>query len=143
MLRSPQLALLSWKTFPESYEKTEKQIYCRRSILIKDYAEIFVKPKLFNAVLRCCVFPSKWTISRAWPVYKSDQTGNNYRPISIICNFTKVVETVIYNNSYNIIGSLLSVSQHGFMKSCPSTTNFSTFCQFVTEVLLSESFWQD
>ena len=47
-------------------------------------------------------------------------TDQNYRPISLLCIVSKVMEKYIYNSVYNIVEPLINTQQHGFMtgKSC-------------------------
>lgn len=66
---------------------------------------VFVVPLhcFFNLILRKCHFPSQCKRSRICPVFKSDIACvvNNYRPISIICNFDKVLEIVLHKYLYS------------------------------------------
>ena len=45
------------------------------------------------------VFPNEIKLARVVPVYKGNnkQTISNYRPISILTFFSKVIETIMYN----------------------------------------------
>ena len=55
---------------------------------------------LFNLSLSTGVIPQEWKVHLVVPVYKSsDQSSvKNYRPISLLCNTSKVLETLIYNS---------------------------------------------
>jgi len=57
---------------------------------------------LFSLSLRKHALPSDWLIHTIVPVYKSgDKTSaNNYRPISLLCNTSKVLEQLIYDKVF-------------------------------------------
>ena len=56
------------------------------------------------------------------PIYKKGGKFdcNNYRPISVLPLFSKVLERLVYNRLYNffIMNNLLSPNQYGFRKNC-------------------------
>jgi hypothetical protein len=76
------------------------------AFLVKDCKTIFIQPLLtiFNASLRQSTFPSLWKISKIIPVFKNGDRSiiDNYRPISILSNFSKIFEIVLY--SYTLTG---------------------------------------
>jgi hypothetical protein len=68
---------------------------------IKKFA-LFLTPLLIylmNRSITSCVFPTAWKISRVSAIHKSGdkQTPNNYRPISNIPIFAKILEKHIFN----------------------------------------------
>lgn len=109
------------------------------SFVVKDCACVFKEPLciLFNLILKTSVYPTLWKTSRICPVFKSGERSvvENYRPISIICNFSKVFEIILYNYIYNNIKPYLSPSQHGFVQGRSTVTNLACFTQFVAETL--------
>lgn len=56
----------------------------------------------FNSALNSFTFPNAWKISRIIPVYKNGPKTDftNYGPIRIEYNFSKIFESIIYNNIY-------------------------------------------
>lgn len=109
------------------------------SYIIKDCAEVFIKPLhfLFNLSIKTANFPKKWKTARLCPVFKSGDanTINNYRPIAILNNFSKVFEMVIYKYLYSFFQNYLSVNQHGFVKNRSTTSNLACLTQFISEEL--------
>ena len=77
---------------------------------------------LFNKSLRVGVLPSDWKIANVVPVHKHGEKTyvENYRPISLLCLISKVLERCIFNNIKYRIYEQLNPCQHGFMpgKSC-------------------------
>jgi hypothetical protein len=66
------------------------------------------------------IVPTQLKIAKGIPIFKSgDQTAmDNYRPISLLSNFSKILEKVVGNRltSYLESNELLSPSQFGFRK---------------------------
>ena len=79
---------------------------------------------ILNSCLTTCEFPASWKHSIVHPIYKSGShsSASNYRPISIVPAFAKLVEKVAQQQLYTYMSGnhLLSSSQHGF-RSCHST----------------------
>ena len=82
--------------------------------------------KLFNFCLSRQTFPSCWKVANVTPVHKKESKTycNNYRPISLLSNISKVFERAIYNivNSYLTGNKLLNPKNAGFKKG-DSTVN--------------------
>ena len=55
--------------------------------------------KIFKASLEEAIFPEKLKIAKVIPVFKKSDKENieNYRPISILPIFSKVLERIMYN----------------------------------------------
>ena len=69
---------------------------------------------LFNLSLPTGVIPQEWKVHLVVLVYKSSDRSSvkNYRPISLLCNTSKVLETLVYNR---IITDLLNnITTHQF-----------------------------
>ena len=73
---------------------------------------------LFNASIVTHTVPSDWKKSNIVPVFKKGdkQSVNNYRPISLLCTVSKVLERCIFNHLYPFVDDLLHPLQHGFIK---------------------------
>lgn len=90
--------------------------------VIKVCANLINKPlaHIFNKCLEYGVFPDRLKIAKIIPLHKGGDTTciNNYRPIAILPNFSKILEKIIlkrllsFLNFYNII----STNQYGFVK---------------------------
>ena len=65
-------------------------------------------------------YPSKLKIGKITPIFKSDDESdaNNYRPISLLSNFNRIFEKIMYKRmtSYIEQHDLLYPSQYGFRK---------------------------
>mgnify|MGYP002259906745 FL=1 len=102
------------------------------NILLKNTASGICHPltKLFNHSLQHSHFPLPWKKSNVCPVFKKNnkQSKENYRPISLLCNVSKVFERLIYNVFYEylITNNLLTTKNSGFKK------NDSTINQLVS-----------
>ena len=64
--------------------------------------------RLFNLSLQLGVMPTAWKEANITPVFKNgiDACVENYRPISLLCILSKVLERCIYNHIINFISSL-------------------------------------
>lgn len=109
------------------------------SFLIKDCAMIFSRPLmiLFNLSIGTSTFPEQWKISRIIPVFKKGDKSciTNYRPISIINNFSKVFEMILHEYLYSIFSRYISPHQHGFMKGRSTVSNLFCLTQELAEII--------
>lgn len=107
--------------------------------IVRDCARVFSTPltKIMNLALRTESFPKAWKIGRVCPIYKKGDSSLvcNYRPISILSNFSKIFESILYTHIYAGISDLFSARQHGFMAKRSTTTNLVNFTQYVAESL--------
>ena len=66
------------------------------------------------------IFPLAWKMSHVVPIFKKGAKNDkcNYRPISLLCNLSKVLERIVYNHLYNyfVSNNLLSTKNSGFKK---------------------------
>ena len=73
---------------------------------------------LVNSCLTSCEFPASWKHSIVHPIHKSGDPSNpsNFRPISIVPAFAKLVEKAVQQQLYSYMSNnhLFSPSQHGF-----------------------------
>ena len=72
----------------------------------------------FNMSLKAGRVPDEWKKSNVIPVHNRDsrEIVSNYRPISLLCTISKVMERCIHNRIYPIFSALIDKSQHGFLK---------------------------
>ena len=89
------------------------------NIMISIY-EIIKKPllKIFNDSLLLGIFPQSMKIAKVTPFCKSGKKNlmTNYRPISVLSCFSKILERIIYNRLYNYLNddNLFFQKQFGF-----------------------------
>ena len=94
--------------------------------IIKHVILAIVKPLTYicNISLSNGVFPNHMKIAKIIPVFKNgDQTSfNNYRPISLLPQFSKILEKIFNNRLLQFIdkNNILFDGQYGFRQ------NFST-----------------
>ena len=76
--------------------------------------------KLYQYSLDTSTVPSDWRRANVVPIYKKGSRGDalNYRPISLTCILSKILEHIISHdlNNYFEQHTLLSDCQHGFRK---------------------------
>jgi sarcosine oxidase/L-pipecolate oxidase len=107
-----------------------EQLQPKKSLDFNGISMFFLK-KVMNSILKpfhhivlsslsTGVVPSQLKIAKIIPIFKSgDQAAlDNYRPISLLSNFSKILEKVVGNRltSYLENNELLSPSQFGFRK---------------------------
>ena len=109
------------------------------SFLVRDARFVLAKPLsiIINLAIKSSVFPDSWKCARITPIFKKGDKSdvNNYRPISILSNFAKVFELVIYRNILCNVRSHLSTHQHGFIPGRSTVTNLATLTQYLSEIL--------
>jgi hypothetical protein len=113
------------------------------SFVVKDCGSAFTEPLfiMFNLILKCSVFPESWKESRIFPVLKKGDPSliNNYRPISILSNLSKVFEMILYKYIYDFAKQRIDTTQHGFMRGRSTITNLACFSQFLSKCLDNNS----
>jgi len=72
---------------------------------------------LFCYCLTACDIPSEWRIHCITPIFKSGDRSNaaNYRPISLLCVVSKILERLIYNYLVTFLTNSFSNQQFGFL----------------------------
>lgn len=99
---------------------------CIHVSLIKENKELFSEPLeiLYNLSLTTGQVPDKLKIAKVIPLFKGGDKSviSNYRPISILSVFNKILEKLVYNRVYNFLHKCNSLYnyQFGFRK------NYST-----------------
>ena len=90
--------------------------------LIKYSFDLIYEPlaQLINLSLTTGVFPDKLKIAKVIPIYKAENRENfsNYRPISLLTNFSKIFERVMYKRLITFVEhyEILYCYQFGFRK---------------------------
>ena len=75
---------------------------------------------IFNLSLQKGCFPEDLKIVRVTPIYKADDVNEigNYRPISVLPCFSKILERIMYNRLFKYLttNEILYKKQFGFQK---------------------------
>ena len=99
---------------------------CIPSRLLLELADVIAPSlsDLFNMSLSLGVVPAQWKRANITPVFKKDDPTlcHNYRPISLLCVLSKVLERCIHTHSYHHLEPLIYNLQHGFMRGKSTTT---------------------
>ena len=84
---------------------------------------------LFNLSLASGVIPQEWKVHIVVPVYKSGDRSSvkNYRPISLLCNTSKILESLVYSRIINFVLNNITNCQFGFLPG-RSTTQQLLLC---------------
>jgi len=100
--------------------------------ILKECADSLSNPlsRLFNLSFVQGRFPTPWKLANVVPIYKKGdrQSVNNYRPVSLLCTTSKVIERIVHTRLYDYCekNNLLTEKNSGFKKS-DSTVNQLTF----------------
>ena len=73
---------------------------------------------LFSLSLSQHYLPEEWRVHCITPIYKSGDKSSvtNYRPISLLCTLSKVLERIIYNAIIDFVANSISPYQFGFLR---------------------------
>ena len=126
--KPPCGSLLLYPTSDEELLNTVKQlknknscgIDCISPTLLKTSIYCIIEPlkTIINASLSMGQFPRAFKLAKVIPLYKKDDKQNisNYRPISILSSFSKVIEKIVHKRLYSFMikHDLLYHSQYGF-----------------------------
>jgi len=81
---------------------------------------------LFNKSMQSGILPIQWKHANVTPAFKlgsgDKHIVNNYRPISLLCVVSKVMERCIHDHLYPFVKDKIHNLQHGFMKKRSCTT---------------------
>ena len=88
-------------------------------LLKKCFSSLCEPPKyLLNLSIEKGIFPDDLKIAKVTPIYKADDKSDlsNYRPISVLSCFSKILERMIYNRLYQYLteNKILYPKQFGF-----------------------------
>ena len=91
--------------------------------------------EICNKSLRDCVFPSQLKTAKVIPLFKKGSRShiNNYRPVSILTSFSKILEKVVYSQLvlYLNRNNILTNAQHGFRPHCSTENAISSMLKYV------------
>ncbi len=106
------------------------------SLLKKIINEISIPlAHVFNLSIQCGIFPTKLKTARVVPIFKSGNPNctDNYRPISLLSTFSKILEKAIATQLINHleINNLLYKHQYGFQKNKSTEHNLLSVTNFI------------
>ena len=90
--------------------------------IIKKCSEHIIEPltDIINLSLSSGIFPDMMEIAKVIAIHKKDNPSHisNYRPISLLPTFSKILERIVYNRLYDFLTThnLLTTAQYGFCK---------------------------
>jgi hypothetical protein len=105
---------------------------------ISNFALTLSRPlqHIFSLSLSSGIVPTQLKIAKVVPVFKAGDRSimDNYRPISLLNTFSKVLERVVHNrlSAYLNINNLLSNSQYGFRKEHSTIHPLTKFLNYIT-----------
>jgi len=95
--------------------------------------------KLFNISVGAGKFPESLKESRVIPLFKSgnDNLVKNYRPISLLSDFSKIFEKLMYSQLIGFINNndILCCNQFGFRKNCNTSDAIVEFLDSIYQTL--------
>ena len=101
--------------------------YCVPVTIVKTIRDYISEPLAFlvNDSFASGNFPEKLKFARITPVFKKDLRfdKDNYRPLSVLSNFSKLLEKAMYHRLYSYLEELkiLYPLQFGFREKCSTT----------------------
>lgn len=89
---------------------------------------------LFRRSLAEGIVPEIWKSAFITPIHKKGPKDEvvNYRPISKLCLFAKILEKIVYKQVYASIKQALCPEQHGFLRGRSTTSNLISCSDFLT-----------
>ena len=110
------------------------------SYLIKENCSLIspILTDIINVSFSCGTFPDVLKIALVTPIFKSGERTllQNYRPISVLPIFSKIIERCIYNRVFQFISKFLIMTpvQFGFIKGLSTCNAMTKFCEYVYDV---------
>ena len=89
-------------------------------LMVSKYcADVLCQPisYLFQLTIANSHIPSDWRTHCVIPIFKCGDcaTISNYRPISLLCIISKVLEKIVFNVSINFLSNSFTPHQFGFL----------------------------
>jgi potassium voltage-gated channel Eag-related subfamily H protein 8 len=92
---------------------------------------------IYNMSIKSGIFPEKFKIARLKPLYKKGDIQNmqNYRPISVLSVFSKILKKLIYNRLIMFLKkhNILTEAQNGFREKKCTDTAIQSFIERIHE----------
>ena len=93
--------------------------------------------RLFNLSLSLGNVPESWKLANVSPIFKKGDKENcsNYRPISLLCIVSKVLERAVLNQIKSEILPLITQFQHGFLGGRSTETQLLHVYNYINSIL--------
>lgn len=99
------------------------------SFIVRDCIGALADPlqHVYNLILKTSYFPAVWKVAKVIPIHKKGDTSqvSNYRPISLLCNFSKIFEIILYSKLFPYVRNQIACEQHGFVNGRSCVTNLA------------------
>ena len=99
--------------------------------LLRECAHVLYEPlcHLFSLSISLQSIPADWKIHLITPIHKAGDRSlvSNYRPISLLCIISKVLERILYKRLIEFLSSSISSRQFGFLKNRSTVHQLLTF----------------
>ena len=106
-------------------------------LFVKNCMHYLISPLkvLFNQSLTQSKLPDLWKIGLIIPIFKKGDVKNikNYRPITILSCFAKLLDHLVYNRLSSFINNKIIPEQHGSTNKRSTITNLRTFREFISQ----------
>jgi hypothetical protein len=110
--------------------------------VIKGFSDVFVPilKHIFNLSLSQQYFATFWKQAAIIPVLKKGKSTSvsNYRPITLLCNVSKLLEIVIHDHVSHYLKSKINPYPHGFSKTKSASTDLVISVDFITPLVCSQ-----
>lgn len=108
-------------------------------LFIKACTSVLVEPlcKLFNKSLSTGDFPSLWKKAIVVPIHKSGRKSDvtTYRPINMLCCFSKIFESLVYKHINLHLKHIISPRQNGFVKGRSTSSNLLSYVHYLSNAI--------
>ena len=93
--------------------------------------------KICNLSVMSGVFPERWKRANIIPLFKKGdkKEPSNYRSVSLLPLFGKVLERVVFGDLFRHVSPVLSQQQHGFIPRRSCSTNLSVYLKHAWEAI--------
>ena len=104
-------------------------------VVLKNCSNSLAEPLsiIFKLVYNTGILPSQWRLANVVPVFKKGEKNDvqNYRPISLTCLITKVMERIVYDELLHLTLNKIDSRQHGFLNNKSCSTNMISFVESI------------
>ena len=114
------------------------------NVVLKNLSDTL--PKSLSLLFQTCIinkatFPSPWKTCKVTPIFKEGNKASVdcYRPISLLCSVSKVLEKLIFDTVYQHVEDMLTDCQYGFRKKRSTVLQMIVFLKEVYELYDSQS----
>ena len=93
----------------------------------------------FNRSISTGIFPERLKLAKVIPIFKSGNRKefSNYRPVSILPQFSKILEKLFYNRLVSFIEKqkIFSCHQYGFRKKCSTEYAVGDMVELISDAI--------